>query len=52
MCPDGDHEKLKAVFYKKGAKNFMVARNLQKLYFLSVGVRGNNFRKYRATMKL
>ena len=26
---------LKSVFYKKGAKNFMVARNLQKLFHLT-----------------
>ena len=43
---------VKSVFYKKGDKNFMVARNLQKLSLLSDGVRWDNFCKYRATIKL
>ena len=42
---------LNPVFYKKGAKNFVVAQNLQKLSLLSDGVRWDNFCKYRATTK-
>ena len=42
---------LKSIFYKKGAKNFMVALYLQKLSLLSDGVMWDNFCKYRATMK-
>ena len=42
---------LNPVFYEKGAKNFVVAQNLQKLSLLSDGVRWDNFCKYRATKK-
>ena len=43
---------LKSIFYKKGAKIFVVARNLQKLSHLTPSNRRDNLCKYRATTKI
>ena len=40
------NRELKFIFYKKGAKIFVVARNLQKLSHLTPSNRRNNFCKY------
>ena len=46
------NRELKFIFYKKGAKIFVVARNLQKLSLLSDCIRWDNFCKFLATTKI